>query len=187
MVRFYSITPEEYRKNGFGLRIHFGFHPTPFGESLIAVTGRRICALGLMDRRKKQEAVKEMKQEWERASFRESPGITQPIADMVFFPPAKKVKPRIDLFVKGTPFQIRVWKALLRIPYGSVASYQEIAKKAGLPLAARAVGNAIARNPIAFLIPCHRVIRKSGDLGKYRWGAEKKKEILLRENRSLHF
>jgi AraC family transcriptional regulator of adaptative response/methylated-DNA-[protein]-cysteine methyltransferase len=173
-----AVTPGEFRRKGARLTIRYGFHASPFGECLIAVTTRGICHLAFLGREGRSSAVALLKRQWRNADIVEDAESTGRVCARIFGPSQKASVP---LFVRGTNFQTKVWQALLRIPGGSSASYGDIARAIGRPGAARAVANAAARNPVAFLIPCHRVIRKTGAVGGYRWGGARKKAILAWE------
>jgi AraC family transcriptional regulator of adaptative response/methylated-DNA-[protein]-cysteine methyltransferase len=185
-VNIHGVTPGELRDQGTGLAIRYGFHPSPFGEGLLAVTKRGICGLMFLSSGGRQEAIARLKSQWQGAVLREDPSATQPFVDRIFAPSRYGADPALTLFVKGTNFQVKVWEALLRIPMGSVVSYQDVAVSIAAPGAARAVGSAVAQNPVAFLIPCHRVIRKTGAFGDYQWGSARKKAILGWEAAQLH-
>jgi AraC family transcriptional regulator of adaptative response/methylated-DNA-[protein]-cysteine methyltransferase len=177
-VTFEAMTPGEYKKRGSGLQITYGFHHTPFGESLLATTERGICALYFVQEDDRSAALDQLTNHWLQANLREDPGQTQPLIDRIFAPvPTDPPRP-FHLLLKGTNFQVKVWQALLAIPPGAMASYQDIAASLGKPNGARAVGGALARNPIAYLIPCHRVISKAGSAHSYRWGTTRKQAIL---------
>lgn len=183
-----AVTPGEYKSGGSGLTLRYGFHPTPFGECLLAVSERGVCWFSFVEGGR-QAALRELRATWRRAALIEDAAATAPAARGVFFPTAQPER-SLPLLLNGTNFQIKVWEALLRIPAGSVVTYQEIAVAVGLPGASRAVGQAVGSNPIAVLIPCHRVIRKDGDLGSYRYGSARKKALLgwefaRRDNPSL--
>lgn len=171
-----AVTPQEYKERGSGIEIQYGFHATPFGDSLIGVTTRGICWLSFFSSDEDpRQALEEMKMHWYNSVFREQPQLTQHFIDQIFHnAPAKK----LHLLVKGTNFQVKVWGALLRIPSGGVITYQDIAKSISNPNALQAVGSAVGSNHIAYLIPCHRVIRKDGVLGHYRWSAARKKSMI---------
>ena len=173
-----AVTPGEFKSRGTGLEIYYGIHPSPFGECLLAVTERGVCGLLFLSDGKKREAVAALQSQWQGARLSENPKTTKPLLDQIFRPASHASAPPIRLFLKGTNFQIKVWEALLRIPPGSVCSYEDVAKYLGEPAAARAVGNAVAANPIVFMIPCHRVIRKIGDFGNYRHGTARKKAMI---------
>ncbi|MGF1460333.1 MAG: methylated-DNA--[protein]-cysteine S-methyltransferase [Leptolyngbyaceae cyanobacterium] len=172
-IRFEAMTPATYRQGGEGLAIAYGFHPTRFGTALIATTERGICSLQFCHPGSTDTAINGLQQRWPRATFILDPSRTQPIQASLQGLPQAPTRP-LSLFVKGTNFQIQVWRALLRLPFGSLATYQDIANDIGKPKAARAVGTAIGANPIGYLIPCHRVIRRTAELGGYRWGQLRK-------------
>ena len=172
-----AVTPQEYKLNGSGIRIEYGFHETPFGLSLIGVTERGICWLSFIttDEDPKYELEK-MKEHWHQSVFHQNQELTRSFFSSIFG--ERKEEKKLHVLVKGTNFQIKVWEALLRLPVGSVTTYQNIAEKIQSPKAMQAVGSAVGSNHIAYLIPCHRVIRKDGILGEYRWEATRKKSII---------
>ncbi len=171
-----AVTPQEYKARGSGTEILYAFHPSPFGDCLIGITMRGICWLSfLASDEDPRRALEEMKSSWYNSVFREQKEITQPFIDQIFHnAPAKK----LHLLVKGTNFQVKVWEALLRISPGEITTYQQIARSINNPNALQAVGSAVGSNHIAYLIPCHRVIRKDGVLGHYKWSAARKKSII---------
>ena len=178
-----AVTPGEFRENGTGLLISAGFHDSPFGEALIATTERGVCGLSFHDGNRKA-ALRDLAARWPNATVEERPRVTAPVASRIFT--ALEIRDPeglvpLGLLVRGTNFQVKVWRALLQIPVGSVATYEDIATAIGAPSAVRAVGTAIGRNPVAFLIPCHRVIRTTGALGGYRWGLPRKRAMLAWE------
>lgn len=177
-VQCEAVTPGEYKLHGAGMRIKHGFHATPYGECLLASTERGICFLAFVTDEGRSVALQTMKAEWKNADWIEDSKQTKHHIQAIFTTGRKS---NIQLQVRGTNFQIKVWEALLRIPSGQVTSYEELADVIGEPSAPRAVGNALAHNPIAFLIPCHRVLRKVGDFGNYRYGQARKKAMLMRE------
>jgi AraC family transcriptional regulator, regulatory protein of adaptative response / methylated-DNA-[protein]-cysteine methyltransferase len=177
-VAIEAMTPGEFKQSGEGLIIHYGFHPSPFGECLLAVTGRGICGLSFVPAGKQTQVLRELRDRWIGATMRESPGTTQPFIDRLFSGHAKKNRGPMQLLLKGTNFQVKVWEALMRIPEGKVVSYEDLARAVGNPGASRAVGTAVGKNPVAYIIPCHRVIKRVGVIGNYHWGAERKKAIL---------
>ncbi|HTR44430.1 MAG TPA: methylated-DNA--[protein]-cysteine S-methyltransferase [Thermodesulfovibrionales bacterium] len=174
-----GVTPGEFRARGDHLTIRYGFHATPFGKCLIAVTDRGISNLAFIEEGGQGKAVGELKRYWRHAVVREDPSATRGYVERIFGPVATDRS--LKAFLKGTNFQIKVWQALLAIPRASVTSYEAIATEIGRPGAVRAVANAVGRNPLAYLIPCHRVIRKSGVVGGYRWGGARKKAMLVWE------
>ena len=174
-----AMTPGQYKAKGSGLRLVYGFHPSPFGEYLLAVTDRGICALRFVQPGDHpDQLVAWLRFHWPQATMQRSQTRTRRLHEQVFtFTPDREPAP-VHLYVQGTNFQIKVWEALLKIPLGKAVSYEDIARHIGMPRAARAVGNAVGRNPIPFLIPCHRVIRKMGDFGNYGEGPARKKAML---------
>jgi AraC family transcriptional regulator of adaptative response/methylated-DNA-[protein]-cysteine methyltransferase len=178
MVNVHAATPGELRRQGVGLTLRYGVHATPFGPCLVALTDKGICALAFTDGN--TEALEDLRRQWPRAALRRATDETRAIVNRVFAQD-RSGRTRIDLHLPATNFQIKVWEALIRVPPGTVLSYETLAEAVGAPSAARAVASAVARNPIAYLIPCHRVIRKSGAFGKYRWGETRKQAILAWE------
>ncbi|GAB4242504.1 MAG: methylated-DNA--[protein]-cysteine S-methyltransferase [Elainellaceae cyanobacterium] len=177
-VTLEAMSPGEFKAGGVGLTIHYGIHDTPFGQALIATTARGICNLHFLDASTPEAAAQILRAEWTGAEIIYDSQATQAINDRIFNPTGFSDRKPLPLLVKGTNFQIQVWRALLNLPFAGMATYQTIANLIERPTAARAVGNAIGSNPIAYLIPCHRVIRESGELGGYHWGAERKAVIL---------
>ncbi len=177
-VTLEAITPGEYKSRGIGLQITYGFHDSPFGKCLLATTRRGICALHFVQGAEPSIALAQLTDHWPQASLAEDPAQTQPLVDQIFAPVSTDLPRPFHLLLKGTNFQVKVWQALLAIPPGAMASYQQVAIHIGQPNAARAVAGAIAQNPIAYLIPCHRAISKAGKIHRYRWGAVRKKAIL---------
>ncbi len=178
-VTFEAMTPGEFKKQGAGLKISYGFSESPFGDCLLAMTERGICHLGFVIGDKRFEALERLFEMWPGAQFTENPHRVGLMAKDIFRHHQIKDKTGpFNLLLKGTNFQINVWKALLSIPEGWIVSYQDIAAHMGRPKAFRAVANAIAINPVAYLIPCHRVIAKSGKIHQYRWGSARKKAII---------
>ncbi len=183
LVNVYAMTPGEMKKEGEGLTIRYGVHHSPFGDCLIAVTGRGICGLSFLpgDGKGEGEAIEQLRERWVRATLSENQRATGVVANRIFTPSLWNTASPLTVVVRGTNFQIRVWEALVRISPGCAVSYEGVASLLGSPAAARAVGSAVARNPVGFLIPCHRVIRKKGDFGDYRWGTTRKRAILAWE------
>lgn len=173
-----AVTPLEYKKQGEGIRIEYGIHETPFGACLIGSTERGICWFSFIPAIDEfQSGIDEMKTHWNNSVFHQNQELTFEIVKQIFNNHAGN-KNKLHLFVKGTNFQVKVWNALLRIPAGGVVTYQDIAKKIDSPRAMQAVGSAVGSNHIAYLIPCHRVIRKDGILGEYRWNSTRKKSMI---------
>jgi AraC family transcriptional regulator of adaptative response/methylated-DNA-[protein]-cysteine methyltransferase len=180
MINATATTPGEHRQLGDGLLIRYGVHDTMFGQAFIAVTDRGICQLGFCANTDDASTeLASLRQRWPRAEILEATDATAPFADAIRRHDAATP---LALHLKGTNFQLQVWQALLRVPLGSVTTYDAIAKEIGAPTAHRAVGTAIGRNPIAMLIPCHRVIRKSGAVGDYHWGSTRKQALLAWES-----
>lgn len=196
-VTLEGVTPGEFKAGGDGVRIRWGVHETPFGEAVMAATDRGLCALRFLageggEGGDAAEVLETLRGEWPEAHLEEAPSTLAPAARLLFgdgpddpggflLDDDGSGPSRLRLHVRGTNFQIRVWEALLRIPPGAAVTYGDLARTVGKPEAARAVGAAVGRNPVAFLIPCHRVLRSTGRFGGYRWGAVRKKAILAWE------
>lgn len=182
-VTLEAMTPGEYKKHGEGISIKYGLVETVFGRAFVAKTNRGICRLNFLQQESGEnnysELVEAVKADWKNATLVESHDAFSEISGGLFAKNANRSP--IPLHIRGTNFQINVWRALLRIPEGSLSSYQAIANAIDKPKATRAVGTAIGSNPVGYLIPCHRVIRQSGALGGYRWGLARKKAMLVRE------
>lgn len=176
-LQMVAMTPGEIQKLGQGLQIEYGFFHTPFGEALIGSTHRGICHISFQESR--QEALRDLAAGWPEARLVESTEKLQPVSAAVFDPLSSGGA--LALCVRGTNFQVRVWEALLKIPEGALTTYGELARGIGSPGASRAVGTAVGDNPIAYLIPCHRVIRSTGAFGQYRWGESRKRVMLAYE------
>jgi AraC family transcriptional regulator of adaptative response/methylated-DNA-[protein]-cysteine methyltransferase len=173
-----AVTPGEFRNQGAGLRIWYGIHPSPFGKCLLAATDRGICDLSFVTSAGQDVCVADLHRRWKDAAVKNNAQRTQPLFDLIFPPAPHGTKRSVTLFLRGTNFQVKVWEALLRIPPGFVCSYEDIARYIRKPSATRAVGNAVANNPVSYIIPCHRVIRKIGIAGNYRWSPTRKKAML---------
>ena len=173
-VQLEAVTPGEYKSRGKQVHIEYGVHDTPLGPMFVAVTQRGVCRAEFMDFNSMDELLDNLHNAWPHSSIRESLPSTRHAIDAFFSSDTASKHGPLSLHVAGTNFQIAVWRALLKIPTGAVASYADVAKSLGAPRSARAVGNAIGANPVALLIPCHRVIQQSGALGGYRWGPSKK-------------
>ncbi len=170
-----AMTPGEYKELGSGLVIRYGFHPSPFGECLIFLTERGICGLAFVEGGR-EAALQNLGAQWSLATFRSEPRATSPVAARIFG--GDGGGQALRLVLKGTNFQIRVWEALMRIPPGRVTTYEALGAYLGMPTAARAVGSAVGRNSVSYLVPCHRVIHKSGLVTGYRWGLARKRALL---------
>ncbi len=179
-----AVTPQEYKQRGSGICIQYGFHETTFGLALIGVTDRGICWLSFLQADQEPcTELEKMKTHWHNSVFKEDAELTESFIQKIFnklpISVGKEVSGEgLHVFVKGTNFQIKVWEALLKIPMGSITTYQTIASTINSPRAMQAVGSAVGSNHIAYLIPCHRVIRKDGILGEYRWSAARKKSMI---------
>ena len=181
IVNAEAVTPGDLARAGEGMRIAYGFHPTPFGECLIAVTPRGICHLAFVHPVSRADAVARLRHDWPRAALVPDRRTTAPIAAKAFPAPGARATPGLSLHVKGTNFQLKVWRALLAIPDSGVTTYGALAGAIDEPDASRAVGNAVGKNPISWLIPCHRVLRSTGALGGYAWGPDRKRVMLAWE------
>ncbi len=177
-VTFEAMTPGEFKRKGAGLKIRYGFSPTPFGDCLMARTDRGICHLGFLAGGHQSDAVAQLQHFWPGAGLVESEAAIAMLARRLFDSEGRHGSHPFHLQLKGTNFQVNVWRALLAIPAGSLVSYQDIAACIGRPSALRAVANAVAINPVACLIPCHRVSAKSGLIHGYRWGSARKKAMV---------
>jgi AraC family transcriptional regulator of adaptative response/methylated-DNA-[protein]-cysteine methyltransferase len=175
-----AVTPGEYKSRGAGVTIRYGLHATPFGKCLIATTDRGICHLSFVQS-SEGDAIDGLVAEWKQARMIEDYRATAPLVRPIFDLQYSDDRKPLNVHLRGTNFQLKVWEALLQIPAGEVTTYASLAARIGKPAAARAVGTAIGHNPIAVLIPCHRVIRKIGEFGNYRYGALRKKALLARE------
>lgn len=183
-VNVEAVTPGEFKGSGEGLEIHFGVHPTPFGDCLVATSSRGICALEFLDtfeKRAAPTALQNLKQRWRNATFVEDPAPGDQTLRRAFSGAECFSDEPLKLHLEGTNFQLKVWRALLAIPEGRLVSYGKLAEMIGQPGSARAVGSALGQNPIGFIIPCHRVLRASGEIGGYKWGIERKKAIIAYE------
>jgi AraC family transcriptional regulator of adaptative response/methylated-DNA-[protein]-cysteine methyltransferase len=172
-----AVSPGEYKSRGEGVTIRYGLHASPFGKCLVAVTERGVCHLGFIQTTE-GDAIDSLVADWKNARMIEDHKSTKPLIEPIFDVNARG---KLNLHLRGTNFQLKVWEALLKIPAGTVTTYEGLAERIGQPAASRAVGTAVGRNPIAVLIPCHRVIRKVGEFGNYRYGAARKMALLGRE------
>lgn len=173
-----ALTPGEIKSRAKGIRILYGFGQSPFGQTLVAWNRRGISFLGFCHEKGKEQAERELRKQWPDAELLLSPADSQELIEDVFIGCSSKP---IKLWLRGSPFQLKVWQALLAIPEGSHATYSQIASYIGHDKAARATGSAIGANPIAWIIPCHRVIRKLGDMSGYRWGNSLKRALIGKE------
>jgi len=175
-VTFEAVTPGQFKERGGHVAIEYGYAATPFGEGFFALTTRGLCGLMFVAHGTRGAVTEDFRRRWPRASMRRNDEAARAVARRVFA--TREADTPLSLDLRGTNFQIKVWEALLRIPPAALASYADIASAIGQPTAQRAVASAVARNPVAYLIPCHRVIRSSGAFGAYRWGAAKKKALV---------
>ncbi len=171
-----AMTPGDHARGGEGLEIGWGWFESPFGPALVMATDRGICGLGFADAAGDAAALEDMTRRWPKARFLQDPARLQPMVGAIF---GEGRETRLHLI--GGPFQIKVWEALLAIPSGHVTTYADIAGAIGHPSAHRAVGTAVGRNPVSFLIPCHRALRRDGGLGGYHWGLPRKRAMLAWE------
>lgn len=183
LVECEAVTPGDIRRAGAGLEVRYGFHPSPFGDCLLAATPRGICALRFVGSTGRAAEIEALRREWPNAHWIHEPKSTGALARHAFLGFARSGALRLHL--RGTNFQIKVWEALLALPEGCVTTYSALAGAIGHPGSARAVGGAVGHNPIALLIPCHRVLRSAGDVSGYRWGSARKQAILARESARL--
>ncbi len=176
-----QMTPGQFKGRGEGLALRWDTAPTPFGPALLAAVEGRLCALSFLEGEDPAPALAELEARWPRASLHRDPAAVRPFVQALDSRLRGGPGQPLALALKGTPFQLKVWEALLRIPEGRVLAYGDLARLAGEPGAVRAVGTAVGQNPVAYLIPCHRVIQASGALGGYHWGAGRKRAILALE------
>ncbi len=178
MVTVEAMTPGEYKRRGAGTCIRHGFVDTPFGEALLASTDRGVCYLAFVEPGQRECAREALVAAWNRARHVEETSSAAALAATIF---GGVFEEPLRLCLRGTNFQLQVWRALLRIPEGALVSYGQLARRLGRPTASRALASAVGRNPVAYLVPCHRVLRSTGALGGYRWGLTRKRAILGRE------
>jgi AraC family transcriptional regulator of adaptative response/methylated-DNA-[protein]-cysteine methyltransferase len=173
-----AMTPGDYKAGGAGLAMRFGFHPSPFGEAILVATERGLAGLGFVDEGDRESALADMKRRWPRAEYIEDTASTAPLARRIFNPTQWQAEQPLRVVLIGTDFEVRVWQTLLRIPLGRATTYSDIAGHIGKPSACRAVGAAVGKNPVSFVVPCHRVLGRSGALTGYHWGITRKQAIL---------
>ena len=176
-----AMTPGDYKRRGEGIEMAYGFHASPFGEALLIATDRGLAGLAFVDEDKLQtraDVLAEMMGRWPRARFAAAPERTAPFARLIFHPADWSRDRPVRLVLIGTDFEVRVWETLLKIPMGRAISYGDIACHLGRPSAARAVGSAVGRNPISFVVPCHRVLGADGGLTGYHWGLTRKRALI---------
>jgi len=173
-----AMSPGEWKTGGAGLTISYGFHPSPFGTALVMATERGLAGLAFADTGEEQTALADMRGRWPHASIVENAARTAPLARRIFDVKLWRADRPLRVVLIGTDFEVRVWETLLSIPLGRATTYSDIAAKICAPKAARAVGAAVGKNPISFVVPCHRVLGKSGDLTGYHWGLTRKRAML---------
>jgi AraC family transcriptional regulator, regulatory protein of adaptative response / methylated-DNA-[protein]-cysteine methyltransferase len=173
-----GMSPGIYKAHGRGLNIQYGFHDCPFGRALILITSEGLAGLAFADHGKEKSALADMTSRWPEATYVENQQATASYAKRIFESGRWKPDQPLRIVFIGSDFEIRVWETLLRIPFGKASTYSDIACHIGKPKAARAVGSAVGKNPISFVVPCHRVLEKSGGLGGYHWGLTRKRAIL---------
>jgi AraC family transcriptional regulator of adaptative response/methylated-DNA-[protein]-cysteine methyltransferase len=173
-----AMSPGEWKAGGAGLAISYGFHPSPFGNALVMITPRGLAGLAFADPGEEQAALADMQRRWPRARYVEDAAATAVYARRIFDPTLWRPEQPLRVVLIGTDWEIRVWETLLSIPMGRATTYSNIAAKVRKPNAARAVGAAVGKNPVSFVVPCHRVLGKSGDITGYHWGLTRKRAIL---------
>jgi AraC family transcriptional regulator, regulatory protein of adaptative response / methylated-DNA-[protein]-cysteine methyltransferase len=173
-----AMSPGEWKTGGEGLTILFGFHPSPFGSALVMATERGLAGLAFADPGEERAALADMKSRWPRAAYVEDSARTAAVARRIFDSSQWQESQPLRVVLIGTDWEVRVWEALLQIPMGRLTTYSDIASKIHKPAAARAVGAAVGKNPVSFVVPCHRVVGKSGDLTGYHWGITRKRAML---------
>jgi AraC family transcriptional regulator of adaptative response/methylated-DNA-[protein]-cysteine methyltransferase len=171
-----ALTPGDYRRDD--LKLAYGFHPSPFGEAIVAAAPRGMAGLGFVDGGDRAAALADMQRRWPRASLLRDDSATAPYAARAFDPSLWRPEAPLRIVMIGSDFEVRVWETLLRVPLGRATTYSDIARRLGKPKAARAVGAAVGRNPISFVVPCHRVLGRSGALTGYHWGLARKQAII---------
>jgi AraC family transcriptional regulator, regulatory protein of adaptative response / methylated-DNA-[protein]-cysteine methyltransferase len=180
-VSIEAVTPGEFKTRGAGIQINYGIHPTRFGRCVLGLTRRGVCWLSFVDRRSDGQAVRDLQSYWSGALLHEQQQRTAPVVKQIFSSLETSALESLSVLVMGTNFQIRVWQALLKIPSGNVIAYNELGAALGTERAGRAIGAAVGRNSVGYLIPCHRVIRNTGLPGGYRWGEPRKRAMLAWE------
>jgi AraC family transcriptional regulator of adaptative response/methylated-DNA-[protein]-cysteine methyltransferase len=173
-----AMSPGEWKSGGEGLTIFFGFHPSPFGSALVMATQRGLAGLAFADPGEERAALADMKSRWPRAAYVEDSARTAVVARRIFDPTQWQADKPLRVVLIGTDWEVRVWETLLQIPMGRLVTYSDIAGKVRSPAAARAVGTAVGKNPVSFVVPCHRVVGKSGELTGYHWGITRKRAML---------
>jgi len=173
-----AMTPGVYKARGAGILIHYGFHPCPFGTALVLTTEHGLAGLAFCDGDDRKAALKDMTGRWPQARYLEDTNSTAPFLKRIFDRQSWTPETPLQVVMIGTDFEIRVWQTLFKIPFGWRTTYSDVASHLGKPNAARAVGSAVGRNPISFVVPCHRVLGKNGNLCGYHWGITRKRAML---------
>jgi AraC family transcriptional regulator of adaptative response/methylated-DNA-[protein]-cysteine methyltransferase len=173
-----AMSPGEWKSGGAGLTMSYGFHPSPFGTALVMATARGLAGLAFADPGEERAALADMQSRWPRANLIEDTAATTPLAARIFDARLWRANRPLRVVLIGTDFEVRVWETLLKIPLGRAMTYSDIAAKLRAPKAARAVGAAVGKNPVSFVVPCHRVLGKSGDITGYHWGLTRKRAML---------
>jgi AraC family transcriptional regulator of adaptative response/methylated-DNA-[protein]-cysteine methyltransferase len=173
-----AMTPGDFKTGGAGLTLTYGFQLSPFGEAILVIAPHGLAGLGFVDDDDRAAALSDMRQRWPNAAFNHDDAATAACAARVFDPALWRPQTPLRVVLIGTDFEVRVWRALLRIPLGRAATYSDVAGHIGRPKAARAVGAAVGKNPISFVVPCHRVLGRSGALTGYHWGLTRKQAII---------
>jgi AraC family transcriptional regulator of adaptative response/methylated-DNA-[protein]-cysteine methyltransferase len=173
-----AMSPGEWKSGGEGLTICYGFHPSVFGTALVLATDRGLCGLAFADLGKEKATLADMRRRWPRAEYVEDSARTAPLTARIFDKKLWKPDRPLRVVLIGTDFEVRVWETLLRIPMGRATTYSDVAGSIGSPKASRAVGAAVGKNPVSFVVPCHRVLGKSGDITGYHWGLTRKRAML---------
>lgn len=173
-----AMSPGEWKAKGEGLTIRWGYHVSPFGLALVMVTDRGLAGVAFADAGEEAACFEDMAQRWPKANYVEDVAATMPYASRIFEPQAWRCDQPLRVVLLGTDFQVRVWKSLLKIPFGKAVTYSDIAQDIGQPTASRAVGAAVGANPVSFVVPCHRALGKSGALTGYHWGLTRKRAML---------
>jgi AraC family transcriptional regulator, regulatory protein of adaptative response / methylated-DNA-[protein]-cysteine methyltransferase len=173
-----AMSPGEWKTGGAGMTLNYGFHPSPFGTAIVIASGRGLAGLAFADPGGEQAAFADMAQRWPRATFAEDHAGTTALAQRIFDTKLWRADQPLRVVLIGTDFEVRVWETLLKIPMGRAVSYSDIASKISRPKASRAVGAAVGKNPISFVVPCHRALGKDGTLTGYHWGITRKQAML---------
>jgi AraC family transcriptional regulator, regulatory protein of adaptative response / methylated-DNA-[protein]-cysteine methyltransferase len=183
-VNIEGVSPQQYKTGGLGLEIFYGYHPSPFGMCFIAVAEKGVCDLHFIDEDHTRDEYIRFAQKWNFATLIHKPDYTQAYMKKIFRP-AQRNEERLNVLVQGNSFQIKVWEALVKIPFGHVSSYQQVAKSIGCANAVRSVATAAGKNPILYLIPCHRIIKNNGSVGDFDFGRTRKKTMIAWEMASI--